>query len=228
MYKSFIILLLCLISIKSFGGNISGIVKEVGTGDKLPGVVVNIKNTKLNTSPICYNSVHAFNPNNPINYDTTGNYVNYNVPVTPPDFTTSKASDAFFTNVNYIGAFAGTGTSAANWMNGWCEFNPLDANYDIVSTGVTALPKVTFNSAKLYPNPATQNTSVVFEMQQLGNVSVVLVDITGKVVKHVFNGNKNAGAQKIDIDLSDLNTGLYFVNIISESKQKTLKLSVVK
>jgi hypothetical protein len=33
-------------------------------------------------------------------------------------------SDAFFTPVNYIGAFAGTGASTDNWMAGWTNFDP--------------------------------------------------------------------------------------------------------
>jgi hypothetical protein len=50
-------------------------------------------------------------------------------PVVPADFTDSKVSDAFFTKVNYIGAFSGSGTTADNWMAGWTNFDPQNTDY---------------------------------------------------------------------------------------------------
>jgi hypothetical protein len=50
-------------------------------------------------------------------------------PVAPANFTDAKVADAFFTKVNYIGAFSGSGTSADNWMAGWTNFDPQNTDY---------------------------------------------------------------------------------------------------
>lgn len=52
-----------------------------------------------------------------------------NPPAVSPTFTDDKVADAFFTKVNYIGAFAGTGTSADNWTAGWTNFDPQNTDY---------------------------------------------------------------------------------------------------
>ncbi|MBC6991007.1 hypothetical protein [Hymenobacter sp. BT491] len=50
-------------------------------------------------------------------------------PTAPADFTSTKVTDAFFTKVSYIGAFSGSGTSADNWLAGWTNFDPQNADY---------------------------------------------------------------------------------------------------
>jgi hypothetical protein len=50
-------------------------------------------------------------------------------PAAPADFTHPKVADAFFTKVNYIGAFSGSGASADNWMAGWTNFDPQNTDY---------------------------------------------------------------------------------------------------
>jgi hypothetical protein len=68
----------------------------------------------LSTSPIVYNA---------------GNTANPNTPVVAADFTDNKVSDAFFTKVNYIGAFSGSGASADNWLATWTNFDPQNTDY---------------------------------------------------------------------------------------------------
>jgi hypothetical protein len=51
-------------------------------------------------------------------------------PVTPANFTDRKLTDAFFTKVNYIGAFQDpNATGATNWMASWTNFDPQNTDY---------------------------------------------------------------------------------------------------
>jgi len=61
----------------------------------------------------------------PIVYTSSTN----SAPAVPASFTDSKLSDSFFTKVNYIGAFAGTGASGDNWMANWTNFDPQNTDY---------------------------------------------------------------------------------------------------
>lgn len=183
--------------------------------------------TPLPTSPICFNATHTFNPLNPINFDTTNNYANYNVPVVPPDFTNNKASDPFFDKVNYVGAISGTQLTSDDWTKGWTEYDPQSANYDYV-LGVNEVAKNVIESIHVYPNPASQNVVVNFNTISGGNVEVAIVDVTGKVVKNVFNGEQAKGEHTFNVDVRDLSQGIYVVTVKTNNTVKSLKLSVIK
>ncbi|PQJ09453.1 hypothetical protein CJD36_019625 [Flavipsychrobacter stenotrophus] len=192
------------------------------------------------TSPIVYSSVHypswatgvndVFDPTMPLNYDTTSP-ATYNVPGFAPDFVNSKASNPFFTNVNYVGAFARTGIND-NWMNGWCNFDPLNTDYDV--TCYTVDPTVGVNdvysnmgSIKVYPNPAQSQATVSLDIKASSSVKIVILDRTGAVVKEVFNGTSATGTQSYQFSTTDMANGMYVISALVNGKQSITKLSVM-
>ena len=176
--------------------------------------------------PFSNGKVYPFNPNNPINTDTSNLFASYNAPTMVPDFTNSKGNDAFFTKVNYVGAFAGTQTTNDNWMEGWANFDPQNTNYEFVNTAVANMNRGNIASVTVYPNPARQVAYLSFEVKETSNVKVVLTDLSGRAIQNVFNGQKVNGTQNINIDLNNLSSGLYMVNIVTEQGQKSVKMSV--
>ncbi|MCW3122022.1 MAG: hypothetical protein JWQ38_1514 [Flavipsychrobacter sp.] len=196
------------------------------------------------TSPIVYNTwkvgttTVTYDPSKAINTDTSGGMAVFNAPAVFPDFTATKASDPFFTPVKYVGAFAGTGSTSDNWMKGWCEFDPNKADYSSACyvappppedhTGVAQVNNSLFANATVYPNPAQDVATLSLDMKQNGNLKIAVIDMTGKVVKTVFNGSSVVGNQTFDISTNDMPNGLYVIAISSDNKVKTLKLSVIK
>ncbi|MES2704107.1 MAG: T9SS type A sorting domain-containing protein [Bacteroidota bacterium] len=194
------------------------------------------------TSPISFRTwtsangtiTRTFNPAMPISYDTTGDSVNFNVPTVAPEFTSSKANDPFFTRTNYIGGFAGTGTTADNWMRQWCNFDPNNTDYNVtcyvapVENAVADINKASFGNTKVFPNPANGVATLLVEVKETTTVKVFVTDLTGKVVMQVYNGIVNSGNQSFDINTSELSNGVYTVTIASSAKTKTVKLSVIK
>lgn len=182
------------------------------------------------TSPVAYNGTHTFNPNNPINTDTTGNYANYNVPAMAPSFNGNKASDPFFTKVNYVGAFSGTGSTNDNWFAGWTNFSPdvTDYSSNVNTLAVSEVAPLAFNQVAIHPNPASSNAVLMLEVKQSASFNVTMLDVTGKVVKTIYNGQLSKGDQALNVDLNNVTSGLYFVVIQTQDKVKTVKLSVVK
>lgn len=187
------------------------------------------------TSPICYGTkvfngtTRTFNPNMPINYDTTGNGLNYNVPTTPPDFMNNKAADVFFTRTNYIGAFSGTQTTNDNWMNGWCNFDPVNTNYDYVigTNGINNLAEGNIHALNVFPNPTAHAANISFNAAN-ATVSINLMDITGKVIMQIATDVIVKGSYHNSIDLSNINAGMYLINVQSESFNHTQKITVIK
>ena len=194
----------------------------------------------LSASPVVYSTLtvggvaHPYNAALPINTDTSGNYANYNAPDVFPDFTTTKASDAFFTRVNYIGAFAFTGSTSDNWMNGWCEFDPNNADYDTtcyvppIVNAVNNVPHSTIAAATVYPNPTNGIATVSLMVKRSGDVSITVMDLTGKTVQQVYNGQTAQGEQKYSFSTDNLANGMYVISITADGKQKSLKFFVAK
>ena len=191
------------------------------------------------TSPVAYNTkgngsatAGSFNPANPINYDTTGGYANYNVPQFAPNFATSKAADAFFTKVNFVGAFSGVTTD--NWMSNWTNFDPVNADYTTwantchcVQTAVNNIAN-TLQNAKVFPNPASSTVAVMYEMNQASAVSINIMDITGKVITNIYNGTDAKGIHTVTADVAGLSNGMYFMQIGTATGVKAVKFTIAK
>ncbi len=81
-----------------------------------------------------------------------------------------------------------------------------------------------------YPNPANNVTTIYFELPCNTEASLNIYNLTGQLVKTVFNENIEAGQHSVDITVSDLKDGIYFYNLKSNSGAKinqTKRLVVV-
>ena len=77
-----------------------------------------------------------------------------------------------------------------------------------VALNVESLDKLSF---KLYPNPAKDMVTVTLSQNILNTTEVSLVDIQGKTInipRKEFNGT-------VELDVSSLNAGLYFIQLRS-------------
>lgn len=97
----------------------------------------------------------------------------------------------------------------------------------MVLTGISEFEN-SIGGISLYPNPANQEANIAIHLNETTSVTVNVFDITGKVVITVFNGPMSSGENKLKINTSDLNAGIYFTTIFSEAGNKTLKMIVVK
>ncbi|MCF6183131.1 MAG: T9SS type A sorting domain-containing protein [Bacteroidales bacterium] len=76
------------------------------------------------------------------------------------------------------------------------------------------------NGLKIYPNPAVNEIKIDLSSFNNQNVSISLIDITGKTVALYNLANSNT------IDISNLKSGIYFVKADSPEKTKTTKLVI--
>ena len=211
---------------------------QTGVRLQAPFNLANPNPVPTSQSPICFATAsfggvtRTFDPLKPINTDTTGLGINWNVPGVAPDFTNSKASDAFFTKVNFVGAFSGTQTTNDNWMAGWTNFDPVNTDYSMTNT--TEFPTTVanvnnnINAISVYPNPAIETATINFNLIEANQANVTVIDMTGKTVATIFNGNLTAGTHQFETNIADLATGCYFVKVQTEAGAKTIKLAVTK
>lgn len=98
---------------------------------------------------------------------------------------------------------------------------------DINITGPLGTPIITDNNINLviYPNPVEDNLSIRFDMPQDEFVSVDVLDMTGRKVASLYNGNAS-GHQLLDYDTQQLTAGVYMVSIKLAGQQITKRVVV--
>jgi hypothetical protein len=79
-----------------------------------------------------------------------------------------------------------------------------------------------------YPNPFNPATTIQYILPQAGNVKLTLYNILGQEIRTLVNEMKEAGTHTINIDASDLNSGMYIYKIESGSFVQTRKMTLVK
>lgn len=79
-----------------------------------------------------------------------------------------------------------------------------------------------------YPNPFSNETTVKFTLKDASEVSYTVVDVTGKVVANVTEGQMMAGVNEITIDGSSFANGVYYLNLTAGNSNVTHKMVVNK
>lgn len=84
------------------------------------------------------------------------------------------------------------------------------------------------NDVSIYPNPISNNATVNFNLIESNEVSIEMVNAIGQVVSTNNLGILSAGEQNYSLDASNLNNGLYFINIRVGNSMIVKKVSVAK
>lgn len=79
-----------------------------------------------------------------------------------------------------------------------------------------------------FPNPGFDQTIIDFSLSRPGLTNLILYDSTGKAVRELIKDNLATGSYRINVDLADLQSGIYIYKMQFEGREKTLKLMVTK
>ncbi len=142
--------------------------------------------------------------------------------------TTSTWNGSSFDNDNLTSTYYKNNTeldyqTVQSWNgSGWDNSEKFIWNNSVV-TGVTkALSNVSLFS--VFPNPVSENATILFNTTAIGNVNVTVFDAAGKVVSVLANGAMLPGIHSLST--SGLAKGFYFVTLQNGSKLSTQKLIV--
>lgn len=79
-----------------------------------------------------------------------------------------------------------------------------------------------------YPNPFNPTTTISFEIQNAGYVSLTIYDILGKKISELIASEKSAGKHSFVFDASSLASGVYTYVLNIEGKYQSKKLMLIK
>lgn len=81
---------------------------------------------------------------------------------------------------------------------------------------------------RMLPNPFNANLKVQLVLPKSSALSISVYDVTGRQVKQVFNGRRDAGLQQFTIDGSRWSNGTYFCEVVVDNQRMVRKLSLNK
>jgi hypothetical protein len=76
-----------------------------------------------------------------------------------------------------------------------------------------------------YPNPFNPSTTISFSLPQEARVTIEIIDVLGRPVETLTNGNMNAGKHSIVWNASHVATGPYFYHVVVNIKDKRVLFS---
>jgi len=84
-------------------------------------------------------------------------------------------------------------------------------------------------SLVVYPNPLKTGATIDFSAAENGNLRIELINLQGKVVKQIYNGNAETGyTYSVLLNASDLNGGIYMLRMVNGAEIVNKKLLIVK
>lgn len=86
----------------------------------------------------------------------------------------------------------------------------------------------TFTVGQNVPNPFTNTSVINYSLETASNVTVEIVDITGKVVKVINQGEQAAGSYQITLDANEFAEGTYFYTFTIGAEKVTKRMVITK
>jgi hypothetical protein len=154
---------------------------------------------------------------------------------------TVAINDPWFQQVSYRGAFAPD--VARRWDLPWSQYDPVNAVYSvggntsgpatrpniILAVKQDPIPSLNALNIVTFPNPATTQVTVRYNLPSATVVNAQLVDMMGNVVLSVLqNESQQEGIYEFRVNTSNLATGTYMVKVTTSNGASVQKFSVVR
>jgi hypothetical protein len=79
-----------------------------------------------------------------------------------------------------------------------------------------------------YPNPFNPSTTISFSLPQRNYVRLELIDMLGKVVMNIAEGEYDAGTHNVKLNVPNLSSGVYFYKLNAGQFSQVKKLILMK
>ncbi|MFY0643178.1 MAG: T9SS type A sorting domain-containing protein [Bacteroidia bacterium] len=143
--------------------------------------------------------------------------------------------DDYYNNSFWTGSELRYGGSLNGWENsipGNAYFTDRYLNYAMhINTNQLSVDDLNSNmKVAVYPNPVSKSEvlKLDFGLVNADNVEIALYDLLGNKVKEVANGFYAAGSHTIDLEITDLSTGVYLYTVKAGNVSTTKKISITE
>lgn len=119
-----------------------------------------------------------------------------------------------------------TGQSLSVFTSNACG---VSATRSLTAINVVACPRIGVGAdvmaMTVYPNPARENVTVQFNSTQESNYNLQVTDVTGRIV-YAYSGEAQVGLNSRDINLSEIQSGVYLIKVESAGYNETTRLVI--
>jgi Secretion system C-terminal sorting domain len=101
------------------------------------------------------------------------------------------------------------------------------ASYSLINSvtaGATGLPNIDGSDWTIFGNPVTSNSSVQVQLSRTANVAIQVISMDGKIIKTISKGTIPEGSYNIPLNLGNLPSGIYIVNLITDKQISSKKI----
>jgi hypothetical protein len=124
------------------------------------------------------------------------------------------------------------GQSVNRWLpshglNGTGRMSLTVYSEDPLASGISMIP-IDNNFTRVVPNPSNGNPTIMFTLSKTTELGIEVTDITGKVVYLQPMQKISEGHQEIELQLQNLNSGIYICNLRTNSGTVSQKISIAK
>lgn len=85
-----------------------------------------------------------------------------------------------------------------------------------------------FSLSQNYPNPFNPTTNIKYSIPTSSYIVIDVFNTLGQKVQTLFEGIKNRGEYSIQFNGANLSSGTYFVQLVSDNYNQTIKLHLLK
>ena len=79
------------------------------------------------------------------------------------------------------------------------------------------------NGLNIYPNPTQDNVTINYSLGNASDVTIEVMDVTGKVVSTLNEGVQANGGHQVSLESASFESGVYYVTIVTNDSKMTKK-----
>jgi hypothetical protein len=98
----------------------------------------------------------------------------------------------------------------------------------VIDVAITVTPPDNYFLSGAYPNPFNNRTTVKYGLPEAGLVDMTIFDLSGRKMMELVNGEQSAGTHELDVNCTDLTSGIYILSLNVGRKSFSQKLVMVK
>jgi hypothetical protein len=93
-----------------------------------------------------------------------------------------------------------------------------------IGTSTADIINIASSSVSVFPNPVSTNATLLIHLEEISDLMIGVYNVLGEKVMDLGERTFPQGKQQLEINMDALESGLYFINIRSDSISDTIKV----
>jgi len=100
--------------------------------------------------------------------------------------------------------------------------------FSVLEVAISTAAPDNYYLSGAFPNPFNNHTTVKYGLPEAGLINLAVYDLSGRMMMELANGEQSAGIHELDINCSELTSGIYILSMNANRMSFTQKIVLVK